>query len=68
LDYKKHKRILEGKAMVERRIRTLLLLARMENSPHEAKELGLEDVSYIKDGFSAKGKILTTGVKEKNNE
>ena len=54
--------------MVERRIRTLLLLARMENSPHEAKELGLEDVSYIKDGFSAKGKNLTTGVKEKNNE
>ena len=54
--------------MVERRIRTLLLLARMENSPHEAKELGLEDVSYIKDGFSAKGKILTTGVKEKSNE
>ena len=43
--------------MVERRIRTLLLLARMENSPHEAKELGLEDVSYIKDGFSAKGEF-----------
>ena len=54
--------------MVERRIRTLLLLARMENSPHEAKELGLEDVSYIKDGFSAKGEIITTGVKEKSNE
>ena len=32
------------------------------------EELGLEDVSYIKDGFSAKGEFISTGVKEKSNE